>query len=295
MASKVIGEQPAVLHLASLPGAFQHVLSLRLWDLNKCQVTGIGRFPLHTHVYYELIIPLRGSYRCSLNGVEVAALAPGSYLLIQPGDTHEDNYGPGLEFLAMLFSLRDMTSARWPGSVIATTAPTASRILSPQLGSLADSLMGLIATFAPEKAGDLVNLLSLEALCEAFFWSLFEDMPRDHLSQEFAKILGENEFRIKAIAYFKARSGEALDLDRMAAALSVSRRALGYKFNAVFGTSPAKAFMSWRIGRAASLLEAGASVKDAASALGFANPFHFSRAFRRETGFPPSAPGRGRH
>ncbi len=292
MTSKVIGEQPAVFQLAKLPGAFQHVLSLRLWDLNMCLVEEVGRFPLHTHAYYELIVTLKGSYRCSLNGVVVDAVQPSDCLLIQPGDIHEDYYEPGLKFLAILFSLRDMSSAHWPGAVIDASTPIASRVLILSPGSLSLSLVGLIATSAPENAGDPVNVLALEALCEAFFWSLFHGTPKNLLSRSFSKCLGEDEFRINATAYFKSRSGEKLDLDRMAAALSVSRRALGYKFNAIFGTSPAKAFMSWRIGKAASLIETGVSVKDAADAMGFANQFHFSKAFKREMGFSPSELGR---
>jgi AraC-like DNA-binding protein len=45
-----------------------------------------------------------------------------------------------------------------------------------------------------------------------------------------------------------------------------------------------------RIGLARSMLAAGdASVEEVANAVGFSDPFHVSRAFRRKTGMSPSA------
>lgn len=290
--SKVIGAPPEMHSLISLPGTFQHVLSLRLWSLNRTKAEKPARFPLHTHEYYEIIVPLLGSYSCSLNASPVEGLEQGSYLFIQPGDAHEDFYAPGVEFLAVLFSLRDMASGRWPGKVIDPALPTSSRAFSLKTGSRAETLMRLVASADPDKACDPVNVLSLEALCEAFFWGLFFEIPNSLLSREFSKCLGEDEFRIKATNYFGSALGQGLDLDRMASALGMSRRSLGYKFNSIFGSSPAKVFMAWRIGKAASLIENGLSVKDAAASMGFADQFHFSKAFKRELGFPPSEMGR---
>jgi AraC-like DNA-binding protein len=44
---------------------------------------------------------------------------------------------------------------------------------------------------------------------------------------------------------------------------------------------------------AKSLLGGGLSVSEAATHLGFANPFHFSAVFRRVHGWPPSHAGIG--
>jgi AraC-like DNA-binding protein len=288
----IIGRMPETFALIKLPGTFQHVLSLRLWSLNKTSFLEPCQFRPHKHEYYEIIIPLRGLYRCLLNGEAIAPVAPGLFLFIQPGDQHEDLYDAGLEFLAILFSLRDLTAGRWPGLVIDEAVPIASRTFDLRSGSRAERLMRMIAEGDPAAAAEPANVLSLEALSEAFFWSLFLDFPKKLLSRAFSKCLGEDEFRIKAIAFFDTMLREGFDLERMAAELSVSRRALGYKFKEIFGTSPAKAFMSWRVGKAASLLENGASVKAAASFAGFADQFHFSKAFSREMGFPPSQFGR---
>ena len=54
------------------------------------------------------------------------------------------------------------------------------------------------------------------------------------------------------------------------------------------GLSPSVAFRHARCSAAAALLAQGASVAETAARFGFANPFHFSRAFRQAMGTAPS-------
>ncbi len=71
--------------------------------------------------------------------------------------------------------------------------------------------------------------------------------------------------------------------------LKLSPRTLLQRFRALTGDGPARWVLHRRMAHARLLLQRGVAVNDTAMRLGFANPFHFSRAFKRCTGIPPSA------
>ncbi|GDY12516.1 hypothetical protein LBMAG53_13940 [Planctomycetota bacterium] len=75
----------------------------------------------------------------------------------------------------------------------------------------------------------------------------------------------------------------------LAASLGVGVRTLTQRFSRLTGMPPARWVRRRRLGHARVLIERGAPVGETAARLGFANPFHFSRAFKREFGLPPSA------
>ncbi len=74
----------------------------------------------------------------------------------------------------------------------------------------------------------------------------------------------------------------------MATGLSVS--GLAHRFRAETGLAPLQ-YMDWhRMERAKELLRmTPLTVKEVAAELGFADPFYFSRRFRRNTGLNPAA------
>lgn len=77
-------------------------------------------------------------------------------------------------------------------------------------------------------------------------------------------------------------------LDELAHALGMSRSALAHGFPRL-GLGTVAAFVRRRrCAMADALLAAGTPVGETAERLGFANPFHFSRCYRRIAGRPPS-------
>jgi AraC-like DNA-binding protein len=82
------------------------------------------------------------------------------------------------------------------------------------------------------------------------------------------------------------RSWSTADL---AASLGVGVRTLTQRFSRLTGMPPARWVRRRRLGHARALIESGVPVGETANRLGFANPFHFSRAFKREFGTSPSA------
>jgi AraC-like DNA-binding protein len=98
-----------------------------------------------------------------------------------------------------------------------------------------------------------------------------------------------------ALDFMDERLPEAgLDLARIARAASLSVAQLCRVFQREVGTSPMKHLARLRVARARDLLrKTTLNVSETAQAVGFSDPLHFSRVFRRQTGLPPSLVRRG--
>jgi AraC-like DNA-binding protein len=75
----------------------------------------------------------------------------------------------------------------------------------------------------------------------------------------------------------------------LAAKAKMSPRHLTTLCRTMFGQGPARFLLQLKLRRAEEMLRyRSQSVKEVSEALGFANPYHFSRVFKRVYGRPPS-------
>jgi AraC family transcriptional regulator len=82
---------------------------------------------------------------------------------------------------------------------------------------------------------------------------------------------------------------EDFNLDQLAAQAGVSKFYFTRLFKNAMGVSPSRYLLTLRMDEARRLLrETKRSVVDIALDVGYANPSHFARFFRRETGLSPS-------
>lgn len=94
----------------------------------------------------------------------------------------------------------------------------------------------------------------------------------------------------QVMAYIHAHYAEDLSRARLAAHAGLSERHLTRCFVAETGIAPLDYLNRYRMTQARRLLDTGnLSVTEVMHAVGFANPSHFSRIFRREVGVSPSA------
>jgi AraC-like DNA-binding protein len=96
-----------------------------------------------------------------------------------------------------------------------------------------------------------------------------------------------DSWRERCARLFDAAPDQPWRVGDLAEALAVSVSALAHGFRDETGTTPAAFIRQRRIALAARML-ATQSASAVAQALGFSDPFHFSRAFKREMGAPPS-------
>lgn len=92
----------------------------------------------------------------------------------------------------------------------------------------------------------------------------------------------------QALAALHARPAEDWSLEGLAEVAGLSRSAFAAKFKALVGESPLGYLRQLRVQRAMSLLaRPGASILATAEAVGYTDPFVFSKAFKRVAGVSP--------
>jgi len=237
-------------------------------------------YELHTHDNMEMIIPLKGVYKCLVNAEELS-FTRGTALLLQKGDVHQDIYLKGMEYCGAIFRLE------MRGSVVNRLFRSGIKPKS-QLASFKS--IGIMAQVRDSlsKPGLFSEYLASSAL-QTVFWEAVSSVPKGLLSQEFLEMPEGDAFRKRLLTYFGENMRSQLTLDGMAKALGLSKSSISHKCVELLGVPPAKAFLGFRLERAKAMLQgSNLSVKEVCDALGFPNQFHFSRAFKRRFGLPPS-------
>lgn len=254
--------------------------------LGEVEADVCATYPRHRHGEYEIIVPFRGGYRCRLNSIELG-LGPGEVLLIKPGDWHEDLLVAGGRHLAIWFHLRLAGDAGGDLPLFAQGVLPEQQVVRPDGAEVRRLAADLQAEYG---AVDLRSGPLQDALVAVLVWRLVRAFPPDCLDRAFIRHGAEQAFATRLLALFRRRAGGPLPVKEMAAALGLSERTLSERCRRLIGRRPSQFHADWRLDRAAELLRgSGLPVKDVAERLGFANPFHFARAFRRRHGMPPSA------
>ena len=87
----------------------------------------------------------------------------------------------------------------------------------------------------------------------------------------------------------KELSNEDLDMGRMTELMKISRTKFYYKIKGLTGKTPSEFFMQYKLNMAAKLLKEGDwNVSEIAIRTGFKSLPHFSKAFKKQFGVPPS-------
>lgn len=238
---------------------------VRFIQLRLRQTSGRHRVGTHRHDGYELLVPQRGIYRCSINGVGWQA-RPGEVLVVRPGDVHADDSPGPLALAALQFSVEpaitwatDERRSRWGVRDCAGIITALNALGHDALGGeAADAHCRLLLLRLLREAGAAPVLTADEALRQRC-----------------------NEWLVNHVA-------EPLDLTAWALHLGLGRRTFSTRCREWFGTSPARLLLTQRLAHARLLLgETDLPVKAIAHRCGFANPNHFTTAFRKQFGHSP--------
>lgn len=94
----------------------------------------------------------------------------------------------------------------------------------------------------------------------------------------------------RALALLHEHPAEAWTLERLAAAVALSRSGLASRFKALVGAAPLEYLARWRMARAARLLrESDLSLSEVAERIGYESEASFNKAFKRLQGTTPGA------
>lgn len=241
--------------------------TVRFGQLRLRRSAGRHRVEAHLHATYEALIPLRGTYRCTIDGHGFSA-KPGEVLAVRPGEVHADDTPGPLLLAALQFAVEPPIA--WPDGprVLAWAGATA----------LVKSLR--------DEPDDAHAAAVQDARCR----ELLARLLRAHGPAD------APPFATELRRLLDARLDRPLDLDGLAEELRISRRTLTDRCRGTCGTSPARLLQELRLERARTLLtETVLPVKAIATRCGFANPNHFATAYRTRFGHPPRATPVPRH
>ncbi|MBA3707576.1 MAG: helix-turn-helix transcriptional regulator [Planctomycetes bacterium] len=246
--------------------------------------TSAYTYPRHQHLAFEIIAVDRGRYHCRLNGTELR-LRKHQILVVKPGDWHEDFLVPPVGYYGLRVKLEG-------AALVASTAPFLPEVAASLqvVDAGADEFWPLLIQLRREsELRDSVAPHLQEALVAEFFWRLVRHLPQQGLDPQFLQRADEDRFVAQLQQLFVAHENYPLGIPRMAQRLGISQSSLTAKCRARFAASPAQAFRKFKMERALALL-AGTemSVTEVSNHLGFENPYHFSRLFRKHHGRPPS-------
>ncbi len=260
-------------------------LQPRFLLVSSAVVHGPAGFAAHLHPHYEVLAVESGHYDCRIDGVRIR-LGAGDVLVIKPGDTHEESLTPPIRYGVVHFTVcvhgRDASFDIFePGVALDQRCLRGARArLQPTIDRLA----------AESGMGDGLGGLAQDALMAALFVDLLRAIPAQLLKVEYRPGDRAGGFAQRLKQVFARHEHDRLDVRMMAALMSMSERSLMHRCRREIGTSPAHAFNAFKMARALLLLrETAMPVQAIAERLGFTDPFHFSKAFKRVHGKAPSA------
>ncbi|NLF15804.1 MAG: helix-turn-helix transcriptional regulator [Lentisphaerae bacterium] len=236
------------------------------------------RVPVHTRASPLLEFTLHASGSESL--IEVAGLRrrsrPGDFALM---DAHFGNRGtPRGQWGFWCLSL---DAATWPGPTLSRSPVLEAVSLRHPARVLAQfDEVGRVYKRHTETRSCRLKAEVLRLLCDLYEDCGFASRPA----------VASPSCQAALDAMDERQADPALDLACLARAASLSVAQLCRRFQREVGASPMRHLNRLRIERACDLLrKTTLNVGEVAHAVGFSDPLHFSRVFRRQVGLPPSA------
>lgn len=254
-------------------------------DFHRLTMEGDHEYPPHRHTNYELILVERGPYRCRLNAAELS-LRDGQILVIKPGDEHQDHLRHGQRHYVVHFRLEGAA----PGDrAVALFADSAHPVQQVCQGNHRREATLIRELRREAEAGAAHGPAVQDCLLEALFWRVVRDLPSEGLAEAMRRLPRDEASRERIAEAMQRQLRTNPTVAELARALDMSPRHLTNVCRALFGEPPARLFLRLKLRRAEQLLRyERLRVKEVSEVLGFANPFHFSRVFRRVIGRAPS-------
>lgn len=256
-------------------------------DFHFLRMKGHYEYPIHQHENYEVILVDRGPYRCFLNGEEIT-IGKHEVLIIKPGDQHGDHLENGQRHYVLHFLLTDgfQPKASMVNLFNEWVVPSGQVCVNP----MSDETRTFYLLEQESGESDCYAASIQDAMLEAFFWRLVRNLPVESLSPQFRRRSAEQQFSSRLYRLFEEHVQQNLRVEELAFLMKISKRSLSMKCRALLGNSPAQLFTRFKIQKAVRLLtHTDQPIKEISYDLGFENPYHFSRVFKRIHGMTPSA------
>ena len=197
---------------------------------------------------------------------------------------------------------RTVTSEPFESMAVFIALPLLQRALAEVFGEdVAHARLRTVSAFTDDALNSWMERLREELMrrhASPLFLQGIAQAIAIHLARNYAEIAKESPSGSPSLPGFKLwqicnwmaeHMAENFNLDQLAAHAGVSKFYFTRLFKNAMGLSPSRYLLTLRMAEARRLLrETKRSVADVALDVGFANPSHFARFFRRETGLSPS-------
>lgn len=254
-----------------------------LW-MSEVTAHAAGGWKEHRHEHYELIACTHGTYHSRLNGQDLA-LTSGQVLVVKPGDWHADLLRPPCRYVAVNLALPGVG----PASPMIFHAEVG---VEDQIQRRADPGFFLILEHLRSACSTRPGAAVQDAIMAEGWRLLLAAMPPRVLAPAFVPRRRDADFSQRLEAVFAQVHRDPPGVPALAEAMGLGVAAFVNRCRLATGLTPAKALTRFRLERALERIQLGdASVQQVAEDLGFASPFHFSRAFKRCFGVAPSRLG----
>ena len=225
-------------------------------------------YPRFTHKDWTVYIPIRGSFRCTLNG-KTETVSPGEVFVIPPETPFQRTVLQPLLVHFIRFTLSEPAPLPW-GTLTYKDPLRAEQTVTMLKNS----------PKIPEKHREA---LLRHCLSDLFVQYQYE---RDTAPQD-----GEpkDETVERILSYWKENYAAALPLSRLAERFGISPSGLIKKFQRTVGIPPSRYLTELRIKHAKRfLVDTSVTISEIADRTGFESVYYFSKVFKKETGVSPS-------
>ncbi|MCJ8329050.1 MAG: AraC family transcriptional regulator [Lentisphaeria bacterium] len=254
-------------------------------DFHRLIVNEDCDYSEHQHSNYELIVVDKGPYRCTLND-ESIQLKHGEFLIIKPGDRHQDHFKTGQDHYVLHFSLHSQEGIQNTGIQLFEDA--VKPVLQTGVGSLNAPFDFFKKLSGELSVNDIFSTYIQDSMLETYFWQVIRLLPQETLSGQFRQLSRQLDFHQRLQHNFIKNCNRSYGIKEMAVDMGMSERSLAYRCKELINQTPAKAFNAFRIQKAAEAVKVSdKSIQQIANDFGFENPFHFSRVFKQVMGVSP--------
>lgn len=236
--------------------------------------------PHHQHFDYELIYLINGTYEYLHNNTR-NELETGAGFLIRPGDWHTDFLAENTEYITVNFVFRNDSL-----NVLRDVADERLLRFRDQDGLIKNILLKLLTENS--SARPFSSLLQETYVLE-LYWQVLRLLPREAIPDALLEDEEKLRFQNKLHKVFLQHIHKFPSLELLAAQMYLSPRTLNNYCRNILGMSPVKAFMKAKMDYSLELVTCTAmSIKEISEYLGFQNPYHFSKVFRRFFNYSPT-------
>ncbi len=258
-------------------------LQPRFLRIHKARIGKHWGWPEHTNRETEFVLINKGAMRCVIENIEFQA-SDGDVYFVQPGQLH---YEELLSEHIDIFTLRfDLLDRKGKSCRFITSSESGAQLLegfAKESVNLFEQILQLVWNEEPSAQKKIEAIIARMTEIVRKRYSESSVPSRAEAFSPHHSALADN-----AAAYIKQNLDKPISVTEIAESCCVSPHHLAHVFKEVRGISPLRYARRLKIDRAKRLLaDESLCIYEVAMHVGFKDPFHFSRSFKKATGFCP--------